>query len=343
METCEDPCGKPTAWNTFNAIQLKLTMPGKADYQLWRGIFDDKSNDIQIDVETSDGRRTSKGKILLFDSRVMAIRGPITEAGYESAALDAAVLQMRLVVRLLGETLPDGPVAVNGERRIHIKKEKTGIQFATAGAQGFIAPPWEVMGEIKRLAPDDFSFDLSLTAASAGHAAENTGGYVANFTGRLSKVASAKIDDGMLLKGWDVFALGPKIRKYGNETMIDYGATPAAGDYKMVSDIRNKIAADDYAGEPDASMNFTGFWKEDCEQAFGLQIMLYGKDGKYSVTFCGPGGCGTVGEDGKNTFITKDPDYDVVSESALKIRNAENRWDTYFRCTRDTHPVLKYK
>jgi hypothetical protein len=71
--------------------------------------------------------------------------------------------------------------------------------------------------------------------------------------------------------------------------------------------------------------------------------MPYGKDGKYSVTFCGPGGCGTVGEDGKNTFITKDPDYQVVSESELKIRNRKDESDTYYRCTRDTHPILKYK
>ena len=113
--------------------------------------------------------------------------------------------------------------------------------------------------------------------------------------------------------------------------------------YKIVADIRKKIAEDDYPGEPDPSNNFTGFWKEDCEQAFGLQIMPYGKDGKYSVTFCGPGGCGTAGEDGKNTFITKDPDYEVVSESKIKVRNVDNGWDTYYRCTRDTHLILKYK
>jgi hypothetical protein len=32
-----------------------------------------------------------------------------------------------------------------------------------------------------------------------------------------------------------------------------------------------------------------------------------------------------------------------VSESELKIRNAKDEWDTYHRCTRDTHPLLKYK
>jgi hypothetical protein len=72
--------------------------------------------------------------------------------------------------------------------------------------------------------------------------------------------------------------------------------------------------------------NFTGFWKENCDNAFGFQIMPNGQDGKYSVVFCGPGGCGAPREDGHNTFITNDPDYVVVSESEIKIRRS-NGWE----------------
>jgi hypothetical protein len=196
----------------FNAIQLKVITPGVPGYQSWRGTFDNESGDLQIDVETSDGRKTSKGKLLLFGARMMAIKGPIVEAGDEGDALDAAVLQMRLLVRLLGEVAPGGPVEVTGERKIGFRKDKTGIQFATPSAQGFIAPPWAVTGEITRLSSMDFSFDLTLTAASSKRAAENSGRYVATFTGRLSKVAYAKVDDVMQLNGWNIFTIGPKIR-----------------------------------------------------------------------------------------------------------------------------------
>jgi len=114
-------------------------------------------------------------------------------------------------------------------------------------------------------------------------------------------------------------------------------------EYKKVADIRKKHAADDFQGERDPSKDFTGFWKTSCDDAFGLQIMPFGSDGKYSVVFCGPGGCGTPGEDGRNTFITKDSHYTVVSDTELKIRHNDDTWETYHRCTTETRPILKYK
>ena len=342
-ERCDDPCGKSTAWNEFNVFELKVTMPQKTGYESWHGRFDKESSDIQIDVETFDGQRTTHGKILLVGGRVMATQGPITEPGYEIDALDAPVLEQRLVTSLLGRVLPDGPTRVEAVRTIDFTDEKTGIQFATPSAQGFIPAPWHVTGEVKLAGPDDIKYQLTLTATIKQQSPASSQGYVATFTGRLSKEASVKIDDALPLEGWNLFGLGVQKRKGSGGTTFDYSAAPATTLYKIVADIRKKIAEDDYPGEPDPSNNFTGFWKEDCEQAFGLQIMPYGKDGKYSVTFCGPGGCGTAGEDGKNTFITKDPDYEVVSESKIKVRNVDNGWDTYYRCTRDTHLILKYK
>lgn len=108
-ERCGDPCGKPTAWEEFNAYELKMAVPGKPAYQSWRGKFDTESGDIQIELETSDGSKTIKGRILLFGGRVMAIQGPIVKAGYEIDALDSVVLQSRLVARLLGEVFPKRP------------------------------------------------------------------------------------------------------------------------------------------------------------------------------------------------------------------------------------------
>jgi len=341
VENCSNPCGKPTVWDEFNAFELTVTVPGKPGYQSWRGKFDKESSDIQIDVETTDGQKPTSGTILLIGGRVMALQGPIAEPGYEIDALDAPVLYLKLVLRLLGEALPRGPVEVRGERKIEFNNDKTGIQFATPSAQGYISAPWHVKGEVKTLASDGIQYELTLTAA--GPTSEDNGHYVVHITGRLSKTATARIEDGTQLDGWNVLGLGVQTRKEANGTVMDYGAAPVGVPYKLVADIRRKIAADDYAGELDPSKNFTGFWKENCDEAFGLQIMPYGKDGKYSVTFCGPGGCGTAGEDGKNTFITKDPDYEVVSEDEIKIRNANDGWDTYYRCTRDTHPILKYK
>jgi hypothetical protein len=340
-ENCDDPCGKPTAWENFNSFDLRVTVPGKPGSQFWRGRFDKESDDIEIDVESTDGHKATKGRILLVGGQVMAIQGPIAEAGYEIDALDAPVLYQKLVIRLLGEAFPDGPASMIGGRSIDVKNATTGIQFATPSAQGFIQAPWHLTGRVSALSPNNVRYELALTAA--GPASETSRKYVANFEGRLSNITTARIDDHMQLDGWQVLGLGVQTRQEVHGKVFDYGAAPTGARYKEVGDIRKKIAADDYPGEPDRSKNFTGFWKQNCDEAFGLQIMPYGKDGKYSVIFCGPGGCGTPGEEGKNTFITKDPDYIVISDSELKIRNAESDWDAYLRCTTDPHPVLKYK
>jgi hypothetical protein len=340
-ESCGDPCGKPTPWNDFNVVDLKMSMPSSPGYAIWNSQSDKETYDIQVDVETSDGKETKKGKIMMVGGRVMATKGPITEPGYEIDALDSAILEQILVIRLLGASMPNGPTE-KGRQQIDFSNAKTGIQFATPSAQGFITPPWRVKGEVRVLASDVVEYSLALTSGTKGKPADQGGEYSANFAGKLSKKATAKISDAMSLDGWNLYGVGVQTRKEGNATAYDYGAAPAMTTYKTVADIRKKLAEDDYPGEPDSSINFTGFWKEKCEDPFGLQIMPYGTDGKYSVIFCGPGGCGKQGEDGRNTFISKDRNYQVISENEIKIRGSDG-WDTYYRCTKETNPVLEYK
>lgn len=341
IEACGDPCGKPTPWNDFNVVDLKMSVPNSPEYATYNSQIDKETNDIQVDVDTSDGKETKKGKILMVGGRVMATKGPITVPGYEIDALDAAILQQVLVIRLLGASMPNGP-SEKGNHQIDFSNQKTGIQFATPSAQGFIAPPWNVKGEVRVLGGDVVEYSLALTSGTKGKPADQGREYPANFTGKLSKKATAKINDETSLDGWNLYGVGVQTRKEGNATAYDYGAAPATTTYKTVADIRKKLAEDNYPGESDTSKNFTGFWKEKCEEAFGLQIMPYGTDGKYSIIFCGPGGCGKQGEDGRNTFITKDKNYQVVSENEIKIRSSDG-WDTYYRCTKETNPVLKYK
>lgn len=86
---------------------------------------------------------------------------------------------------------------------------------------------------------------------------------------------------------------------------------------------------------------FTGFWKEDCTDAFGVQIKPY--DGQlYSVSFCGPGGCFEPGEWMSNTAIIDDPNYRIINDNLIEIYRGKNRWDRYQKCTSDTNPVLDY-
>ena len=217
-------------------------------------------------------------------------------------------------------------------------------EIGTQSASGFIAPPWRVKGSVNAAAPDVVEYDLALTAAEK----EKPGGRLSlNFSGRLSKAATARLDDSMKLDGWTLFRIGPYEKKVAGGTIYDYGATPAPELHRSVGairvDIRNKEAADAYPGKRDASKDFTGFWKEKCDDPFGLQVMHYGSDGEYSIAFCGPGGCGDQSQ-ARESFITGDKrHFEVVNENEfVRIGRAGSRI-RYRRCTRDTHPVLKYQ
>ena len=90
-----------------------------------------------------------------------------------------------------------------------------------------------------------------------------------------------------------------------------------------------------------ADEGFTGFWKGDCSEAFGLQIMPVSET-KYSVSFCGPGGCFEPGTYRPNTTINNDELYKVIDSSHIKVWGRDG-WSDYYKCESNTHPKLRYK
>ena len=87
-------------------------------------------------------------------------------------------------------------------------------------------------------------------------------------------------------------------------------------------------------------VDFSGFWKTNCTDAFGVQIKKQ-PDNLFSVSFCGPAGCFAPGQWMPNTPITGDPKYKVLSPTTIEIVNGEHR-DRYTRCTTNTDPGLDY-
>lgn len=92
-----------------------------------------------------------------------------------------------------------------------------------------------------------------------------------------------------------------------------------------------------YCQPPD----FTGFWKANCSDAFGVQIKKQ-PDSLFSVSFCGPGGCFEPGQWTPNTPIIGDPKYRIINATTLEIARLDRGWDRYTKCTTDTNPVLDY-
>ena len=86
--------------------------------------------------------------------------------------------------------------------------------------------------------------------------------------------------------------------------------------------------------------DFTGFWKVNCTDAFGVQIKNQPSN-LFSVSFCGPGGCFPPGKWRPNTPIIGDAEYHVINPTTIEIGHGQG-WTRYTRCTTDTNPVLSY-
>ena len=341
---CGDACANQGPWYEFNVFSVKVSSPsestaGKA-YGSWHGEFGKDTRDIRIDAEIFDGNKTAYGQILMIGGRILATKGDITTPGLELDALDGALLHLMLVQRLLGAVLPNGAVDLKGRHVIDHAEEKSAIDLATPGAAGRIAPPWRVKGGAQLVAPDVVDYELEVESGPHAPGGTQEQVKIARLTGRLSKSTNALFDDAMPLQSWTLFVVGPQVQKTPAGTIYDYGAAPATQAYKTIADVRRKLALDDYPGTRDASKDFTGFWREQCDGTFGLQVMRFGASGMYSIVFCGPDGCGDPTLSHKS-FITGDRAYEVVSEDQFVQVSESGDRQTYHRCTRDPHPWIK--
>lgn len=338
----KDPeCDDVSAWVPFTRITLRQSVSGSPESVEWAGLFDHSTLDVSIDMATHGTKEPMTGTVAVVGGQVMLTKGLNLHPGYEIDALDAPVLSMRLVMIVLNRVFPKGPDGIVGTQKID-RTDKVGIKYATQSASGYIAAPWHVTGKVSKLANGSVSYDIALSFPAQQQDNPNNKMTV-YMKGEFSVLGHSVFSDTDSLDGWTTYGLGPQQTKQGSSTILDYGAKPQeAADYRTIGDIRQFIAAENHPGSKDDSMDFTGFWKEKCDQAFGLQIMHQGTEGKYSVVFCGPGGCGEP-SDSTLTFITGDKHWEVVSEDKLIEIGRDGSRQTYHRCTKDTHPVLRYR
>jgi len=83
-------------------------------------------------------------------------------------------------------------------------------------------------------------------------------------------------------------------------------------------------------------VDYTGFWKANCEDPIGLQINAL-RGGLYSISFCKNEFC-SPGAYRPDTRIENDPQYEVLSATKIRLKHAEGGYSTYVRCTRETSP-----
>jgi len=320
------------SWDRLNVFTLKMTGPGPLDEVTWRGAASLTSGDIRIDVEQSTDGKKQKGTMMVVAGRVLAVRGLELPEGAEIDSLDAAALSLRMVTASLARALPAGPDAVKERTKVDYLETNSALQAGTQSAGASIPPPWSLKGFVEPQRAGAINFELDLTA---GTPIKPETYYIIRYSGSLATSPSAPgIVDSTSLRGWTVYSLGPRSRKQGSSTIMDYGASKNARSPRTVGQLRAASKEEDKpAGKPDATRDFTGFWKERCEQNFGVRIQRSAPGAPYSISFCGPGGCDESGN-GRMTYINGDRRFQVVGTDEIKERLGDE-WTTYRRCSRE--------
>jgi hypothetical protein len=102
------------------------------------------------------------------------------------------------------------------------------------------------------------------------------------------------------------------------------------------------LATASLACNAQGKVDYTGFWKKNCEDPFGLQIKPQ-RGGLYAIAFCKGNGCSAPGAYRPDTRIEHDPLYEVLAPTRLKVRDTDGGFSTYVKCSNDTAPPLRLK
>jgi hypothetical protein len=236
-----------------------------------------------------------------------------------------------MVTASLAHALPAGPEAVKERTKIDYLETKSALQAGTQSAGANIPPPWTLKGFVEPRPSGALDFELEL---GGGPPTKPENPAVVHYSGSLSKSTSEPvIADGMSLRGWTIYSLGPRSMKQGGSTILDYGASKDERSPRTVGQLRAAIKEESKpAGKPDPTKDFTGFWKRECEENFGLRIQRPAPRSPYSISFCGPGGCDESGNS-RATYITGDSQFQIVGPDEIKERLGDE-WATYRRCSR---------
>jgi len=89
-----------------------------------------------------------------------------------------------------------------------------------------------------------------------------------------------------------------------------------------------------------AAADYTGFWKMDCRDPYGISIKP-NVDKTYSLAYCATNGCNDKWR--PNSGIDGDPLYRVIDAETLETKVAGGvSWQRWKKCTTETNPKLEW-
>ena len=231
----------PSPWAEMADYTITTKVPPKGDTGTWKIRAFADPGDVAVDLDTPATKGRTKGNLMLVGGRAIATKGFASEKGFEVDPLDVAVLNLKVLTRLLDAAAPGGPASVKGKVAVNAGDEKTPIYVSTPTANATFRAPWKLKGTVERVDAGTVSFRLEIDVPSGDKPGERVKW---SYSGQAAGDPRGRVlEDSTSLAGWAVYSLTPpKSDKPQSHTSIRFGTTKLPGPFATVKDLRATLA-----------------------------------------------------------------------------------------------------
>ncbi len=227
-------CAAGSPWSKATAATVRMEFAGTNASALLAFSFPSPNN-VVIDREHHEQDKTTIGKVLLVDGRVMLTKDLELENGREIYAMDGPLLIYQLAVSLLATGFPEGPEEIRRKSIVNFEEQKRGISVETSSATGFFGAPWRVQGTVDPISTQSFAYTFEFEFSADGSRRELA------LSGIWRSDPTPAPDPGLTLKDWHAFTLVPKTITRGGTRMLGFEAKPTAEVPTTLGELRNSL------------------------------------------------------------------------------------------------------
>jgi len=223
-------------WSEMAEYTLSVKVPPKGDTGRWTFQSYADPGDVLIDLDTPGAKGRSKGSLMLVSGNAIAAKGFALEPGFELDPLDVAVVNLKVLTRLLDTAVPGGPAALKGKQAVNAREDKMPILVSTPSANAKFNAPWTLKGTVERMDTSTIAFQFEVEVPKADKPAERERW---TFSGKASGTSEGRVlDNSMALAGWTAYRIGPAKGAKPSHTSLQFAATKLAGPYATLKDLR---------------------------------------------------------------------------------------------------------
>jgi hypothetical protein len=231
----------PSPWSEFADYTLTVKVPPKGETGTWKYRTFASPADMVVEIDAPGAKGRSKGSIMLVGGQGIAVKGLALEPGFEVDPLDVAIVNLKVLTRLLDAALPAGPAALKGKQVVDRREDSAPIEAFTPSSTARFAAPWSLKGSLERVDANTVSFRFELEAPGGEKPGERSRW---TFAGTASGAQKGRVmEDATNLAGWTAYTLAPpKSDKSKAHTALRFGATRLAGPHATLKDLRADLA-----------------------------------------------------------------------------------------------------